>query len=527
MPEVFETEDQEKFDLGRYVDIARRRHIHFLIPLLLGWLVVWGSSWLLQPRFKSSTVILVEEPSSKNVVSPNVDDDLQARLQSMQQQVLSRTRLLMIIGNLNLYSDPKHPMSEDDKVAKMRKEINIDLQHDAANTASITGFRIDYSAQDPRTAQEVTKNLAELFINENQQNLVKQSGDTTKFLQGELEKASADLAAMDARKKAFEATHAGALPEQVPGNLAILQGLQAQMQSEQDAMNNASQQRELHQTELQQLRMNPPPAPRTGEPDPNGVQALDTQLAKLQAQLTDLESRYTDSYPDVVKTKAQIATTQRLRREAAAAEKAREESSSAAASPDSVTMAQLQGELKADELEIQNRQQSIASLRAKIGEYEGRINAEPASEQQLADIQRNYDQSQAHYNDLLKKQQDSQMTTSMEVNLQGERFTILDAPSLPNKPDFPNRLKFCLAGLVVGLALGAIAVVGFEFSDDRLHSEADIKDMLPVAVICEIPEVINPADEKKARRKAVLGWAMAVMVFAVILAGSAVSYIHG
>lgn len=525
MPEAYETEDQERVDLGRYVDIARRRHIHFLIPLLLGWMVVWGSSWLLQPRYKSSTLILVQEPSSKNFVSPNVDDDLQARLQSMQQQIMSRTRLLMIIDNLNLYSDPKHPMSEDDKVGQMRKETRVELQHDTQNVG-ITAFTIDYSSKDPRTAQKVTGDLAELFINENQQNLVKESGDTTKFLQGELEKASADLAAMDARKKAFEATHAGALPEQVASNLAILQGLQAQLQSEQDALNNASQQRELHQTEIQQLRLNPPPAPRTGEPDPNGVQALDTQLARLQAQLTDLESRYTDSYPDVVKTKAQIATTQRLRREAAAAEKAKEDSSTAP-SPDSVTMAQLQGQLKADELEIQNRQQAIGTLRGKIGEYEGRINAEPASEQQLADIQRGYDQSQAHYNDLLKKQQDSQMTTSMEQNLQGERFTILDAPSLPNKPDFPNRLKFCLAGLAVGLALGAIAVVAFEFSDDRLHSEADIKDMLPVAVICEIPEVINPTDEKKARRKAVLGWAMAVMVFALILVGSAVSYIHG
>jgi capsular polysaccharide biosynthesis protein len=166
-------------------------------------------------------------------------------------------------------------------------------------------------------------------------------------------------------------------------------------------------------------------------------------------------------------------------------------------------------------------------LQARIAEYEGRINAEPASEQQLADINRGYEQSQANYNDLLKKKQDSQMATNMEENLQGERFTLLDPPSLPTKPDFPNRLEFCAAGLLVGLALGSFSVIAFELTDDRLHNEADIKDLLPVAVICEVPEVSNPSDELVSKRKAFIGWATAAAVIVIILAGSAVSYLHG
>jgi succinoglycan biosynthesis transport protein ExoP len=312
MAELYEAENPEKVDFERYVDIARRRHIHFLIPLLLGWIAVWGSSWLMSPRFKSSTTVLVEEPP-KNYVSPNGDDDLQTRLQSLQQQILSRTRLLMIIDNLNLYNGGKRPMSEDDKVAQMRKEINIDLVRDAQN-AGVTSFKIDYSAQNPAVAQRVTGQLADLFINENQQTLLKQSGDTTKFLEGELDKAAADLAAMDAKKKAFEASHLGALPEQQTSNLQILTGLQGQLQNEQDALNNATQQRALHETEIQQLATNPTPAQRPADADPNGVQAIDAQLAKLRDQLTDLQSRYTDSYPDVVKTKAQLIFRGRIKK---------------------------------------------------------------------------------------------------------------------------------------------------------------------------------------------------------------------
>ncbi|HEY1500121.1 MAG TPA: hypothetical protein VGF88_11135 [Acidobacteriaceae bacterium] len=523
MAEIYEADSLEKVDIARYLDIVRRRHIHFLIPLFLGWLVVWGCSWLISPHYKSSTLILVEEPTmNRTYVTPNVDDDLQARLQSMQQQILSRTRLLMIIDSLHLYEGGSHPMSEDEKVTQMRKEINIDLVRDAQN-AGITAFRIDYSARDPRVAQRVTGQLAELFINENTQTLLQQSGDTTKFLEGELQKAAADLADMDARKKAFESSHLGALPSQVASNLQILTGLQAQLQNEQDALNNATQQRALHQTLIEQLRTNPAP-PQRSEQDPNGVQAIDAQLAKLREQLTDLQSRYTDSYPDVVKAKAQIAQTERQRQAAVAAEKAKGVSAS---TNDAMAMAQLQGQLESDQVEIQNRKQATASLQARISEYEARINAEPSSEQQLADLTLGYNQSKANYDDLLKKKQDSQMATSMEQNLQGERFKILDAPSLPGKPDTPNRLKFCLAGLLLGLVLGSISVVSFEFSDDRVYSEAEIKDLLPVAIICEIPQVINPVDERRARAKTVFGWVMTATVLLIILAGSAVSVIHG
>ena len=87
--------------------MVRRRHLHFLIPLFLGWVVVWGASWFLTPVYRSSTLILVEQPTMpKDYVTPNVNDDLQDRLRSITQQILSRTRLLHIIDQLNLYDDP-------------------------------------------------------------------------------------------------------------------------------------------------------------------------------------------------------------------------------------------------------------------------------------------------------------------------------------------------------------------------------------------------------------------------------------
>ncbi len=523
MPEVFEEEKGQKFDLERYLDIARRRHMYFLVPLLLGWLLVWCVSWVLPPRYKSSTLILVQEPTLPRNVADVAGDqsELQARLQTMQQEILSRTRLLTIINGMHLYDDGRKPMSDDDKVATMTKAIDIDLVRDTHN--SVTGFKISYSSDNARVAQAVTGQLAELFINENQRTQYQQSADTTSFLKTQLEQAAQALAEQEAKVKNFQATHIGALPSEAPNNLAILGGLQSQLNNAQDALNNATQQRALHETEIQQLRSNPVVAVHSGDVlDPNSVQAIDMQLAKLHDQLTDLTSRYTDSYPDVVKLRAQIAQVELQRKQALAAEKTKEYKST-----DSLPLAQLQAQLQADNVEIQNRQKSIAQLQGRIGEYEARINAEPSAEQGLADLNRGYAQSQANYNDILKKMQESQMSTSMEQMQQGERFQMLDPPSLPDKPDFPNRLVFCLGGLVAGLVFGAASVAAFEFTDDRLRYESEISELLPVPVICEIPEVSNPVDEQLNKRKTLIGWATAALVAMVILAGSAISYLHG
>src|SRR5271154_380599 len=146
MQEVTE-EQPTAFDIDYCLGVVRRRHIHFLIPLFLGWIVVWGASWLLPVRYKSGTLILVEQPTMpKDYVTPNVRDDLQARLQSITQQILSRTRLLLIIDQLNLYSGGRKYMTPEEKVGQMRSDIEIELVRDEKQ---ITAFNIYYLSRDP------------------------------------------------------------------------------------------------------------------------------------------------------------------------------------------------------------------------------------------------------------------------------------------------------------------------------------------------------------------------------------------
>src|SRR5208337_3992150 len=190
-------------------------------------------------------------------------------------------------------------------------------------------------------------------------------------------------------------------------------------------------------------------------------------------------------------------------------------------------MVQLQGQMQANKVEVSNRERAIAELQVKITDYQARLNQEPVREQQLSDLTRGYEQSKANYDELLKKKNESAMATSMELLQQGERFRIIDPPSLPLKPDFPNRMKFCAMGLAAGLALGAAVAGACEMMDDRVHEETDLQKLLPVAVISEIPTIVSPAEEQGERRRLWLGWATAAVVSFMILLGSAFSYLRG
>jgi hypothetical protein len=123
--------------------------------------------------------------------------------------------------------------------------------------------------------------------------------------------------------------------------------------------------------------------------------------------------------------------------------------------------------------------------------------AEPASEEQLAELNRGYDQSLANYNDLLKKRDDSQMATSMEQMQAGERFSVLDPPSLPSKPDFPKRLNFCAMGMRRAWRWERWWC-WFEMADDRFTGSRRSRTCCRSPSSAEIPEVINPLDERRS-----------------------------
>lgn len=524
-------------DFREYWRAGCRRYWHFLLPCFVVWLAALVASYVIPAAYKSGTLILVEEPTvPQQYVVPNVSGELQNRLDSITQQILSRTRLLHIIEKLDLYAGERTHLAQDDVIEKMRKDISIELVR-APGKGDLTAFNIYFSAKSPQVAQDVTSELTNLFISENIEVRQQQSETTTKFLESQLSDARANLAQQEERLRDYKNRYLGELPGQLESNIQILSGLQNQMQAEQDALGRAKQQNAYFESLLAQYRS---AATSSGMLDgaPSGLPAIDQELDRLHARLMELTSRYTDTHPDVLKVKDQIAKTESLKKQFTAELNTKAESGSrdqglgglnnaytagASISP----IMEVQSQLKANQLEIANRQEAVKGLKSTIAAYQGRLNQTPVREQQLADLSRDYEQSKANYDSLLAKKNQSELATNLEKRQEGAHFRILDPPSLPTRPTFPNRIRFAGIGLVLGFIVGAVSVVGAEKADDRVYSENQLLKIIPAEVIVQIPPLTTPAEQSKERLRLWRNLALVVVILSSILAGMAVSYLRG
>ena len=279
-----------------------------------------------------------------------------------------------------------------------------------------------------------------------------------------------------------------------PARTKVMTGLQNQVQGEQDALGRAQQQQTYLDSLLTQYKAIDKVG-KTADGTSLGLPAIEKQLDAARAQLTDLLSRYTEKHPDVRKMKEQIASLEKTRQRllAGGASKSTEEPVATSASDirDMTPKMELQSQLKANHIEVANRQRTIRDLQAQLGMYQARLNSAPVREQEFADITRDYNQSRANYESLLAKKNQSEMATNLEKTQQGQRFTMLDPPNLPTKPFSPNRLKVAAIALVIGLVLGGGVAAAAEYTDKRLHTERELRKLVTAGIIADVPVIMR------------------------------------
>ncbi len=511
--------------MDEYWAIVSRRKWWILGPLFFGFLLVFASAWVIPAQYTSESVILVEQPKvPKTYVEPNVEVDMAERVQAMQQQVLSRTRLLGLIDRLHLYQT--YASSPDDQVKKMIGDITFDLVQgppQGGKQGDLIAFRISYQAPNAVAAQQVNAALASFFVDENVRASQEQSESTTAFLNSQARASGEALAEQEAKLRAYEAQHEGSLPQELQSNLQILSGVQSQLQAAMGARERALQQQTYLNSVLNQYQS-------MGTEGLAGAPAsIDQQLETARASLAELRGRYTDDHPDIKKLKDTIAQLEKLKKDLGS--EAKENLETNAATPAQISqltpLMQVQSQLKANKEEIQSKEAEIQHLQQVAQEYSRRISLTPAVEAEMGDMMRDYAQSKRDYSDLLGKKQESALATNLQRQQQGEQFRVIDPPSLPDKPSFPDRFKFSLAALAVGLILAVVFGAGLEFLDDRIRTEADLAEATTLPVLVEIPSLPTPAEIRAARWKPWIAAAATVLVVLLIPTGIAYAYFWG
>jgi polysaccharide chain length determinant protein (PEP-CTERM system associated) len=511
LPEQVESLDET---LNKLLRVVIRRRWWVLIPATVIALGASAITLLLPNRYESEATILVERQQvPERYVAANTTIDLREDLLVMTDAILSRTQLLQIIDEFALYPKERKHLVPEQLVALMRGDIKIEPLRRTPEAQDLNAFKISFIGVNPRSAQEVTNKLTTLFIRENNESREEQSTGTTNFLAEQLETAAEDLKRQESRVRDFKMSFLGELPEQQQGNLAILAGLHAQLQNTTAALARAREQQVYLQSLISQYQeVASAGVAIPGMPAATPTEMIKAELTRLRDEKADLLARYTPKYPDVVKIDQQIKEKETLLAavteapEPAKDGSVQESSKPARPAERDATIAQLKSQLEANRIEIQNAVADQNQIGSRIAEYQRRLNLTPVREQQLADLLRGYNQSKQHYDDLLNKKTQSELATSLERRQQGQRFRIIDPPSLPSKPSNPVRVKISLAGLAAGIAAGLALAFFVETRDHSLRDEQELRRVFAFPLMLGVPMLLNRIEERRRARAKVLEW---------------------
>ena len=160
----------------------------------------------------------------ESYVESTITSRIEDRLQSISQQILSRTRLERIINEFNLYARARRTGDMENVVERMRRDINVE-------TVKGDAFRVWYISGDQPATAKVTNRLASLFIEENLRDREVLAEGTNQFLESQLECARHRLAEREKKVEEYRRRYSGELPSQVESNLQMIQNTQLQVQT--------------------------------------------------------------------------------------------------------------------------------------------------------------------------------------------------------------------------------------------------------------------------------------------------------
>jgi polysaccharide chain length determinant protein (PEP-CTERM system associated) len=493
--------ENRELTMDDYFAMLRRRVRVILIPTLLAPLAGFALSYAFSPKYTSESLVLVEEPKvSENYVKPVASQDLSQRVATLQQRALSAENLRPLIETLGI----AHGANIDGAIDGIRANVGITpVITTAVGPAAVTvrgksalpGFNVSFTASNPHRAQEICAGVTNIMIRENLNDNTSNAQNTRDFLGRQVEDAKHNLDQMDAKLADFKRRYEGQLPGTEDKNLQILMGMNSQLDANTQTLNRAQQDKAYTESMLaQQLA-----AWKSSQTSTN-PQSLQQQLATLQAQLISLQAHYTDDYPDVVKTKRDIAEVQ----------KKLDEINTAAANPTDVASQKENlsepPEIRQLRMQIHQYEQLITQgtreqqrLQEQIKVLQGRMALSPAIEEEYKELTRDYDTAQKFYDDRLANKKQAEMQVAAVQEQQGETMSVLNPADLPDSPSFPNRVMFAGGGFAGGLVLGLGLAIWLEMRDTSLRTEKDVVAVLDLPVLSQVPWVGVAEDEKSKK----------------------------
>ena len=534
--------------------IFLKRKKFFIIPFGVLFILATAIAFLLPAIYESKTTILIEDQQiPPEFVRSTVTGFADQRIQSLTQQILSRTKLWEIIQQFQLYSEMQEKYTREEILEKMRDDIQLETisaevgaggqkQARPGQSAITIAFSISYRGKNPETVQKVAGTLASLYLEQNLKIREAQAKTTTQFLEAESKELRERIQAIGAKITAFKKEHEGNQPELQGFNQA--QAVRLDQETKQiDNQIRADEDRRVYLEG--QLATVKPEAPVTS----SGERVTDpqTRLRTLQIQLADLQSKFSDDYPDIRKTKREMAELEKLEKSQSGGSSQKQEKlaqlkaelaekqgkysaehpdirklkneiarleqqpdksapSKAVNVPDNPAYINLTTQIETTKNEIASLQRQREALKDKLTMFNQRLEQAPRLEQEYFALQRDYTNSTAKYQEVMNKIMEARISEGMEEHQKGEKFTLIDPASYPQKPVKPNRWLIVLAGFVLSMGAGVGAVALAEQMDHSLNNADELASFTGFPVLGSITRIGITEDVIAHRRKRRFIW---------------------
>ena len=512
--------ETRELTMDDYLAMLRRRLKVILIPALIAPLAGFVASYGFSPKFTSTSTVLVEgQKVPENYVTPVITSDFTQRIQTLSQRVLSPStlKIMMTGGTLQVGPDKTEiiglettdpnifkPEDRDKTVSQIQSNVQVEpvittmsaagvagaKKKPSASNEPVPGFNVKYSDSNALRAQKICNATTSLIVDENLISRADVAKSTTDFLSRQVEDAKRAIDEQDKALAVFKKQHMGQLPSDVDNNMRMLMSLNSQLDATTQTLSRAQQDKAYTESMLAQQVA----AWKSSQSSTN-PQTLEQQLTQLQAQLMQLQARYTDDHPDVMKTKADIAEVQKKLKEVNAAAANATDSTDKASATEPPEIRQLRLQIHQYQSVIEQATLDQKRLQSSISVYQSRTNMSPGVEEQYKLLTRDNDNAQALYKDLLAKKNSAEVGKGMEDQQEGEQMTILATANLPDAPSFPFRPLFAAAGMGGGLALGVVIAIFLEFSDKSIRTEKDAAAIMDLPLLISVPWLGEDEDD--------------------------------
>jgi polysaccharide chain length determinant protein (PEP-CTERM system associated) len=481
--------------------------------------VVSLTIWLPDLYRATATVLVETQNVSEEFVRRSVTAELETRIQTIRQEVMSRARLADLVARFDLYPDlRKKGAAFDASIERMRRDVELELtgvSQQMSGRGPTIAFAISYNGRDPEIVARVANVLASIYVEENTKIREGQAVRTAEFLKAQLGDVKKELDAQERRATEFKLDHIGELPEQIAANLASLERLNTDLRLNGDHQVRAMDRRERLEKQAADAESAAPAAAVAGPAPSLGAE----QLATLRRQLDELRRKFSDQYPDVIRLRAEFAALERQLSERPAPASAAPPPAGTAAPPADPKTRLLQA-IGDTDAELKALKTEELALRRAVNRYEQRVDNVPKRQEEFQALSRDYQTTKERYDTLLKRYEEAQLASSLEQGQKVEQFRILDAAIPPRDPAAPNRLRLFVIGVIlsIGLAVGAVLVV--EKLDTAFHSLDDLRAFANVPTLFSIPLILTAADMRRQWRRLALTAVSVVIGLALLVAGS-------